>query len=181
MVIASIGVVINLITAAMFHGGREHDVNIRGAYLHMAADAAVSLGVVLGGAVILWTGQLWIDPAMSILIAVVIFWGTWGLLRESVNLAMHGVPDDIDITAVREYLSVQTGVAEVHDLHVWAMSTTESALTVHLVIPADGNRDQFLATIAHELNERFGIGHTTIQIEQGSSATECPLAPDHVV
>ena len=175
MVVASIGVVINFVTALMFHSGRHHDVNIRGAYIHMAADAAVSLGVVIAGGLILWTGFDWIDPLISIMIAVVIFIGTWGLLRESVNLAMHGVPHSIDLDRVRECLTDQPGVTAVRDLHVWAMSTTEVALTAHVVVPEGPPDDEFFERAARELKAKFEIVHSTIQAERGEGSGCCPL------
>jgi cobalt-zinc-cadmium efflux system protein len=147
----------------------------------MAADAAVSLGVVIAAAVIMLTGWLWLDPVVSILIAIVITVGTWGLLRDSVNLAMDAVPDNIDPHAVEAYLAGQPDVQEVHDLHIWGMSTTETALTVHLVRPAEAMDDGLLARLRHDLHHQFGIAHTTIQVEICGSATPCPQAPAHVV
>ena len=176
--VAAIGIAINTATALMFMSGRKGDLNIRGAFLHMAADALVSLGVVIAAIVILATGWLWLDPAVSIAIAVVITVGTWGLLRDSVNLAMDAVPDAIDPAQVEAYLAAQPGVAEVHDLHIWAMSTTETALTVHLVRPGAPPDDALLARLRHELHVRFAIEHCTIQVETGEP---CPQAPAHVV
>ncbi len=176
--VAAIGIAINTATALMFMSGSKDDLNIRGAFLHMAADALVSLGVVIAALVILVTGWLWIDPAVSIAISVVITIGTWGLLRESVNLAMDAVPDAIDPAEVQTYLAGQPGVAEVHDLHIWAMSTTETALTVHLVRPGAPCDDAFLARLRYELHDRFAIEHVTIQVESGEP---CPQAPAHVV
>lgn len=181
MVVAGIGVIINTITALLFFKGRENDLNIRGAFLHMAADAGVSVAVVFGGLGIYLYGWLWLDPVLSILIAVVIFWGTWGLLKESVNLALQAVPSGIDPAAVHEYLATRDGVTEVHDLHIWAMSTTETALTAHLVMPdiSPHGTDNFLHEICHELHDQFKIEHATLQIEQGT--TECHLASRDVV
>ncbi len=169
MWVAGIGVVINGITAWLFMSGNKDDLNLRGAFLHMAADALVSLGVVIAGAVFLWTGWTWLDPAISLAIAVVILLGTWGLLRQSLHLSLDGVPDSIDLNTVRRYLSAKPGVTEVHDLHVWAMSTSEIALTVHLVIPDGHLGDEFLKHVADELHDRFAIEHATIQIEIGNS------------
>ncbi|TNE52648.1 MAG: cation transporter [Sphingomonadales bacterium] len=177
VVIAGIGIVINTATALMFIRGRKHDLNIRGAFLHMAADALVSLGVVIAGLAILTTGQIWIDPVTSLLIVAVIAWGTWGLARDSIKLGLHAVPDGIDEAAVRTHLSSLEGVAEVHDLHIWPMSTTETALTAHLVIPAGHPGDKFLASLSRELTERFGIGHSTVQIEANSA--ECDDCGGH--
>jgi len=166
--VAGVGIVINGATALMFVGGRKHDINIRGAFLHMAADALVSLGVVVAGVLILLTGRLWIDPATSLLIVLVIGWGTWGLLRDSVKMGLLAVPDRIDERAVRTCLAGLPGVAAVHDLHIWPMSTTETALTAHLVMPGGHPGDAFLHELAHELEHRFHIGHTTVQIETSS-------------
>jgi cobalt-zinc-cadmium efflux system protein len=179
--VALCGMVVNGATALFFLRGREHDLNVRGAFLHMAADAAVSLGVVLAGVAMLYTGWTWLDPLMSLVIAAVIVGSTWGLLRDSVNLSLHAVPSRIDTGLIREYLSAQEGVAEIHDLHIWGMSTTETALTVHLVMPGGNPGDRFIAQISCALRERFGVGHATIQVETGDELHPCPLAPDHVV
>src|SRR5262249_1950530 len=165
--VAGIGVVINTVTALLFISGRKDDLNIRGAFLHMAADAAVSLGVVIAGVVIGFTNILWIDPALSLLIAAVIAVSTWYLLWQSLNLALDSVPQHVDLVLVREYLAALPGVTAVHDLHIWALSTTETALTVHLVKPEAAVDDDWLDQIGHELHERFGIVHPTIQIESG--------------
>ncbi|MXP41776.1 cation diffusion facilitator family transporter [Altererythrobacter soli] len=172
--VAGVGIVINTATALMFMRGRKHDINIRGAFMHMAADALVSLGVVVAGVLILLTGVLLIDPITSLIIVAVIGWGTWGLLKDSVKMGLLAVPDDIDEGAVRAYLASLPGVAAVHDLHIWPMSTTETALTAHLVMPAGGSSDVFLREIAHDLDHRFHIGHATVQIETGSDA-DCTL------
>lgn len=164
MWVAGLGVLINTGTALLFMRGSSHDLNIRGAFLHMAADAVVSLGVVIAGGLILWTGKLWIDPVISLVIAAVIFLSTWGLLRDSLNLAFDAVPTHIDADAVEEFLQVLPGVSAVHDLHIWAMSTSDTALTAHLIMPA-GSTDEFLEKISRQLVERFRIGHSTIQIE----------------
>ncbi|MCB4823250.1 cation diffusion facilitator family transporter [Roseicella aerolata] len=175
--VAAAGIVVNAGTALLFARGREADLNRRGAYLHMVADAGVSAGVVAGALLIQATGWLWVDPVLGLLIAGVILAGTWGLLRDSVDLAMDAVPRGIDPEAVREFLAVQPGVAEVHDLHIWALSTTETALTAHLVRPGAGTDDAFLATLGRELRARFGIGHATLQVETGDPAHPCLLAP----
>ncbi len=179
MWVAAAGVVINTISALLFMAGRKHDLNIRGAFLHMAGDAAVSVGVIIIGLAIHLTGWHWLDPAVSIVIGGVIVWGTWGLLRESVNLALDAVPTGIDPHAVEEYLAGLPGVQAVHDLHIWGMSTTEAALTAHLVMPQPPADDKFLHEVSHELHERFEISHATVQIEHGE--IECHLAPAHVV
>ena len=177
--VAALGIVINTATALMFMRGREHDLNLRGAFLHMAGDAVVSLGVVIAALLIGWTGRLWLDPAVSVAIAVVILVATWGLTRDALNLALDAVPAGIDRHAVEAYLAGLPGVTEVHDLHIWAMSTTETALTVHLVRPNAGLDDRLLSDAAHELDARFRIRHATIQVEAG--VAECRLAPAHVV
>src|SRR3954468_868061 len=165
MVVASAGVVINGLSAWILMAGQKNDLNIRGAYLHLVADAAVSVGVVIGGAIIVATGWNWIDPAVSLVIAVVIVWGTWSLLRESFELSMQAVPKGIVLAEVRTYLEALPGIAGVHHLHVWAMSTTENALTVHLVFPAGHPGDAFLAEIGETLSHKFRIHHPTLQIE----------------
>jgi cobalt-zinc-cadmium efflux system protein len=171
--VALVGVVINTITALLFMGGRKQDLNIRGAFLHMAADALVSLGVVLAGVAIVLTGLVWFDPVVSLIIVAVVSVGTWGLLRDSFNLAIHAVPLGIEPLAVRTYLLELPEVAEVHDLHIWSMSTTGIALTAHLVIPAGHPGDCFLTQVTQDLHDRFGIEHTTLQVETGIAA--CPL------
>ena len=179
--VAVLGVLINAGTALLFMRGSKTDLNVRGAYLHMAADAGVSLGVAVAGVGMLVTGWTWIDPVTSLLIVTVIFVGTWGLLRDSVKLALHAAPENVDPLEVRGYLAGLPGVAEVHDLHIWAMSTTETALTVHLVMPTGHPGDEFFNNIVHHVEDRFRIGHATIQIETGTSGNSCVLAPDHVV
>lgn len=176
--VAFIGVIINTATAMLFMKGREGDLNIRGAYMHMAADALLSLGVVVAGLIIMWTSWYWVDPVTSLVIAVVILLGTWGLLRESVNLAMQAVPSKIDPAEVQEFLTSIPGVTEVHDLHIWAMSTTEIALTAHLVKPDAGDEDELLRETAEELHHHFDIGHTTIQIERSVEAANCGQAAE---
>jgi cobalt-zinc-cadmium efflux system protein len=179
--VAIAGIVINGVTAWFFMADRKSDLNVRGAYLHMAADAGVSAGVALVGAGMLLTGWLWLDPAVSLVIVATIFVGTWGLLRDSVKLALHAAPESVDPGEVRGYLCALDGVSEVHDLHIWGMSTTETALTAHLVMPAGHPGDDFIAHVVHDIEHRFRIGHVTIQIEVGTSANPCALAPDHVV
>jgi cobalt-zinc-cadmium efflux system protein len=179
MVVAGIGLLVNGISAWLLMGGRG-DLNVRGAFLHLAADAAVSAGVVVAGAAILLTGWAWIDPAVSLLICAAIVWGTWGLLRQSVRLSLGAVPEEVDLAAVRRYLEGLDGVANVHDLHVWAMSTTENALTAHLVMPGGHPGDAFIAEVCHQLGHRFGIAHPTFQIELGDAGA-CALAPAHLV
>jgi cobalt-zinc-cadmium efflux system protein len=180
MIVAAIGILVNGVTAWLFSSGRKGDLNIRGAFLHMVADAAVSAGVVVAGMIILYTGWLWLDPLTSLVIVGVIVWGTWSLLRDSLAMSVDAVPASIDPQAVRNYLSSCAGVTAVHDLHIWPLSTTENALTAHLVFPGGHPGDEFLLMAATELRRRFGIGHTTLQIEI-SEETACHLAPDHVV
>ena len=164
-IVAGIGIVINAGTAALFLRG-QHDINIRGAFLHMAADALVSVGVVLAGLAIIWTGEQWIDPVVSLVIVVVIAWGTWGLLKDSVAMSLLAVPKGISEQAVRDYLASLEGVEALHDLHIWPMSTTETALTAHLVMPGGHPGDAFLKDIAHTLAHDHRIGHSTIQVER---------------
>ena len=163
--VASAGILINGATALLFARGRKDDINIRGAYLHMAADAGVSAAVVVAGVLILFTGQMWVDPVMSLVIAAVIFWSSFGLLKESVWMTLAGVPSGIDLDEVEDALGQLRHVIAVHDLHVWPLSTTETALTVHLVCP-DGESDSLLASARAMLHDRFGIEHSTIQIER---------------
>lgn len=172
IVVAGIGVVINTATALLFASGRESDLNIRGAFLHMAADALLSLGVVFGGMGVLWLGWDWLDPVLSLLIVAAIVWGTWGLFRESLELAVDAVPRSIDPVAVSEWLSARPGVTRIHDLHIWAMSTTETALTAHLVMPGGGD-DRFLQEVSDGLRSRFRIHHATLQVERGDLADAC--------
>jgi len=179
--VAVVGIVINTVTALMFMSGRKDDLNIRGAFLHMAADAVVSLGVVLVGIAILVTNWLWFDPVVSLIIVAVVVVGTWQLLRDSVNLALDAVPAGIEPLAVQTYLAERPGVSQVHDLHIWAMSTTETALTVHLVMPTGYPGDAFLCSVSKELQDHFGIKHSTIQVETGDAEHPCALEPDHIV
>lgn len=171
MVVAGIGVAINAGTAMLFLRGQE-DLNIRGAYLHMAADALVSVGVVIAGLVILFSGLWWIDPLVSLAIVAMIAWGTWGLAKDSLKMGLLAVPARIDVAEVRAHLMALEGVREVHDLHIWPMSTTETALTAHLTMPGEACTDEFLHAAAHSLEDNFGIGHATIQIERGT-ADDC--------
>jgi cobalt-zinc-cadmium efflux system protein len=179
--VALVGVLINSVTAWLFMSGSKHDLNLRGAYLHMAADAAVSLGVAVAGILVLFTGWLWLDPLVTLVLVAVIIAGTWGLLRDSLTLALQGVPESIDAAEVRAYLAGLQGVSEVHDLHIWAMSTTENALTVHLVMPGGHPGDAFLQHAMHDISHRFGIHHSTLQVELSDSGQACGLAPDSVV
>ncbi len=181
MVVAAVGIVVNGVTALLFMSGRKGDLNVRGAFMHMAADALVSAGTVAAGAVILWTGWSWVDPVVSLAISVVIIAGTWSLLRDSVNLSLDAVPEGIDRDAVETYLRTLPGVAAIHDLHIWGLSTTDTALTVHLVQQDGAGGEAILPRIADEMRERFGIGHTTIQLETPEAAEACHLRPDHVV
>ncbi len=175
MVVAAVGVVVNGATAALFMAGRASDMNIRGAFLHMAADALVSLGVVAAGALYLWAGWLWLDPVASIVIALVIIVGTWSLFRQSLHLLFDGVPEGVDFAAVEAWLRQQPGVCEVHDLHVWAMSTTEIALTAHLVMPAGHPGDAFFAALAESLHQRFDIDHPTLQVDIAGCDQACVI------
>jgi cobalt-zinc-cadmium efflux system protein len=165
MIVAGIGILINGATALLFAGGRDHDINIRGAFVHMAADAAISAGVVVAGFIILKTGLVWIDPAVSLVVTAIVAIGTWSLLRDSVNMSLHAAPPGIDPEAVSDFLGAQPGVTAIHDLHIWPMSTTETALTAHLVLPAGYPGPSFAAGLADRLKSQFGIDHTTIQIE----------------
>ena len=168
VVVAGIGVGINALTAMLFMRGQE-DINIRGAYLHMAADALVSLGVVVAGVAIIFTGLWWIDPLVSLVIVAVIAWGTWGLARDSLTMGLLAAPARIDLAEVKAHLASFDGVTAVHDLHVWPMSTTETALTAHLVMPGRPASDSFLSDLADSLETRFGVGHSTLQVESGEN------------
>jgi len=181
IVVAGIGVVINLATAFLFMSGRKDDLNIRAAFLHMAGDAAISVGVVLAGFIILYTHWRWLDPVMSLTIAVLVIVSTWGLLRDSINLALHAVPDGIDSLEVKRYLESIDGVSEVHDLHIWGMSTTETALTAHLVMPEGYPGDAIRHQICVHLHEKFKIDHPTLQIELSDTPQPCKLASQEVV
>lgn len=179
VVVAIIGIIINSIAAWLLSKG-GNDLNIKSAFWHLAADAAVSAGVVVTGFLILWTGAPWLDPAASILISVAILWSTWGLFRDAVRLSLQAVPPGIDIVAIRSYLLELSGVVSMHDLHIWPIGTSESALTAHLVLENAPQADM-LHDIADEVRERFGIAHTTIQIEKPDEARKCRLEPDEVI
>ena len=180
MAVAAVGVAVNGITAWLFAAGGKEDLNLRGAYMHMAADAAVSLGVVVAGALVMATGWGWLDPAVTLVVVAVIAAGTWGLLRDSLALALQAVPGGIEAAQVRSWLAELPGVTEVHDLHIWGMSTTETALTAHLVMPGGHPGDAFLGRLVHDIEHRFGIHHVTLQVELADGGP-CALAPDHVV
>ena len=180
MIVAGIGIIVNTATALLFMSVRKGDLNIRGAFLHMAADAAVSAGVVVAGFIILKTGLTWIDPVTSLVIVVVIAASTWGLLRDSVNMSLQAAPPGFDPDEIGGFLRGQDGVEEIHDLHVWPMSTTETALTVHLLVPGGYPGDAYTARVAASLKDRFGIDHATIQIET-DPATPCDLESDKTV
>ena len=171
--VALAGVVVNGLTAWLLHHGHEHDLNMKGAYLHMLGDAAVSCAVAISGAVILYTGWEWLDPAGTIIVGLVIVWSSFGLLRDSAQLALQGVPQNVDSTSVREYLEHLPGVSSVHDLHIWAMSTTGTAMTVHLVMPGGHPGDAFLGDAASEIAQRFRIRHATLQVELGDCGQGC--------
>jgi cobalt-zinc-cadmium efflux system protein len=181
MIVAAAGIVVNGVSAWLLMAGREGDLNIRGAFLHMLGDAAISLGVVAAAAAILATGWNWLDPVASLVIAVLIVWGTWGLLREAFMMSLDAVPQGVDGTKVESFLRELPGVSDVHDLHIWAMSTTETAMTAHLVRPGAGLDDHLLHDVCRELERRFRISHATLQIEAGDTEHACRLAPDHVV
>ncbi|MDK6078371.1 cation diffusion facilitator family transporter [Massilia varians] len=178
-IVAGIGVLINGFSAWLFMAGSKSDLNLRGAYLHMAADAALSLGVVISGLLIMGTGWTWVDPAVSLAIVVVIVIGTWSLLRESVLLSMAAVPPGVDANAVRGFLCGQPGVKEVHDLHIWAISTTENALTAHVVMPGGYPGDRVLDAMVDRLRSDFGIHHCTLQVEEGTTHHGCALGDQH--
>lgn len=173
IIVAAIGVVVNAVSALLFFRNLSHDLNIRSAFAHLAADAAVSAGVVVAGIIITLTGSWWLDPAVSLAIVVVILVGTWNLLRDSINLALDAVPEGIDLTAIQQYLSTLPETTGVHDLHVWGLSTTEAALTAHLVIADSSQQDQLLIQTEKELHARFGIEHSTLQIESPECEAVC--------
>lgn len=177
MIVAGIGIVINGVTAMLFMSGRKRDLNLKGAYLHMLSDALVSAGVVVAGSVMTFTSWQWLDPVVSLVISAVIVLGTWGLLKDSVRLALHAVPRNIDPGKVLSFLKGMSLVKDVHDLHIWPISTTETAMTVHLVLPEGHPGDKFLRNLGDELEHDFGIQHATIQIEVGDISGVCPLAP----
>lgn len=179
IVVAAVGVVINTVTALLFVKGQKHDLNLRGAFLHMAADAGVSLGVAVAGMLIMFTGWLWIDPVVSFVIVAVIFIGTWGLLRDSLNYAMDAVPKHIDLPGIKEFLLGFDHVERIHDLHIWPLSTTEIALTVHLVVDDDTLDNDFLLKLQRHMHDHFGIPHSTIQVETSRSENAC-LLDNHI-
>jgi cobalt-zinc-cadmium efflux system protein len=179
--VAAIGIVVNGATALLFARGRERDLNLRSAFLHMAADALVTAGVVISGIAIALTGLFWLDPAVSLVVSAIVVYGTWDLMRGAIGLALDAVPQGIDAVAVRAHLLAQPGVTAIHDLHIWGMSTTETALTCHLVMPGGHPGDAALARLGQELEARFGIHHATMQIELGDSDEVCALTPEHVV
>jgi cobalt-zinc-cadmium efflux system protein len=176
--IAGLGLVINSVSACLFFSGRKRDLNIRGAFLHLAADAGISVGVLLAGVAILFTHGSWIDPMVSLIIVATILYGTWGLLKDSVNLALQAVPENVDHDAVEGFLKQLPAVLDVHDLHIWGMSTTEVALTAHLIMRPTPANDEFLTHTAEELHEKFNIGHATLQIESGEPTHTCPLGDE---
>ena len=177
MLVAGVGIVINTATALLFMRGRKSDLNVRAAFLHMAADALVSAGVVIAGALTLWQGWVWLDPVVSLGIAAVILWGTWGLFKQSLHLLFDGVPDSVDPLAVQACLAALPGVVRVHDLHIWAMGTSQIALTAHLVMPQGRADDAFLQEATHLLHERFDITHVTLQVMKVAFSRAC-VAPD---
>jgi cobalt-zinc-cadmium efflux system protein len=179
--VAAAGILVNGATALLFAKGRRRDLNIRSAFVHMAADTLVTAGVVIAGVVIGLTGWRWLDPALSLVVSGVIVVGSWGLLKSAVGLALDAVPEGVDAAAVRAHLAALPGVAALHDLHIWGMSTTETALTCHLVMPGGHPGDTALNTITQQLHMRFGIAHATIQIELADSDQICVLTPEHVV
>jgi cobalt-zinc-cadmium efflux system protein len=181
MAVAAIGVGINGASAFLFASGRKGDANVRGAFLHLAADAAVSLGVVITGFLILRTGWMWLDPLVSLLVSAVILVGTWALLKEAANLALDAVPEGVDEKAVNAYLAGLPGVLALHDLHIWAISTTETALTAHLVMHGESCHETFLADVGHALDSRFQIHHSTLQVEPPSASNRCRQAPQDAV
>lgn len=180
MVVAAVGIVINGATALLFASGRKEDLNVHAVFTHMIADAAVSAGVIAAGLIISITGWLWVDPLTSMLVNIAIVWGTWSILRRSLSMAMAGVPEGTDLGDVRDFLMNLPGVKDVHDLHVWPLSTTQTAMSCHLLIPTGYPGDKYILDATRELKEKFGIGHPTFQIEI-DEAVACPFAPDHIV
>lgn len=174
MWVAGAGILVNGVSAWFLHAGHEEDLNMRGAFLHMVADAAVSLGVVISGFIILRTGLRWIDPAVSLAVVAVILWSGWGLMRDALHLSLDGVPGSLDTESIRQFIQGHGGVSEVHDLHVWALSTTSVALTAHLVVPAGDPDGRLLADLSEGLQKRFRIDHATLQIEQTVCSAACP-------
>ncbi len=181
IIVAAAGILVNGATALLFAAGRRHDLNLKSAFLHMAADALVTASVVAVGVAIRFTHALWLDPAASLVVSAVIVAGAWGLVRSALALALDAVPEGIDAAVVRAHLESLPGVAALHDLHIWGMSTTETALTCHLIMPGGHPGDAMLGRIARELHDRFGIAHATIQIELADTDETCALLPEHVV
>jgi cobalt-zinc-cadmium efflux system protein len=181
ILVACIGAVINAASALLFMQHGKKDLNLRGAFLHLASDALLAVGVAVTGAAILYTGWLWLDPAVSILLAITILAGTWSLMKQSLSLLIDAVPEGIDPREVKAYLGGLPGVIEVHDLHIWAMSTTETALTAHVVMPGSSMRPAFLAEVCKELHAKFDIEHSTLQIDPEDAPSPCALAPDEVL
>jgi cobalt-zinc-cadmium efflux system protein len=179
--VAAAGIAVNGAAALLFLRGRKHDLNLRSAFLHQAADALVALGVVVAGVAISLTGWAWLDPGVGLAVSAIIVYGTWGLVTQALRLALNAVPQGVDPAAVRAHLLALPGVTALHDLHIWGMSTTETALTCHLVMPAGHPGDEALSHIAHDLEHRFSVQHTTLQIELGDSGDVCALTPEHVV
>ena len=175
MAVSAVGILVNTTVALLFMRGREHDLNIKSAFSHMAADAVISLGVLIAGAVILFTHWLWLDPAVSLVIVGVILWGTWSLFKDALALSLDAVPNGIDPAAVRVYLETAPGVSGVHDLHIWAVSTTEAALTAHLAVPAGSDWHAVTERVSGELHDKFGIEHATLQLEPAGTMHDCPL------
>ncbi|MEM5345820.1 cation diffusion facilitator family transporter [Paraburkholderia azotifigens] len=174
-IVAVVGMVVNGFSAWLFMRGQEDDLNIRGAFLHMLADAAVSAAVAVSGLVILFSGWTWLDPVMSMIVVAVIVYGTWGLLRDSISLALNGVPPGVDVQKIRDYLAAQPGVTDVHDLHVWALSTTGNALSAHLVIPGGHPGDRMIDGIVGTLRAEFDMHHATLQVDMGTTQHRCSL------
>lgn len=181
MMVATVGIFINGFTAWLFMAGRKKNLNIRGAFLHLAADAFISLGVVIAGAIMLKTNWQWLDPSVSLIISIIIVIGTWELLRDALSLSLHAAPKHINTAQVKKFLADFKGVEEVHDLHIWAMSTTNVALSAHLLMPCGHPGDSFIKKITHELEDKFNITHTTIQIEIGDASIACRFAPEEIV
>jgi cobalt-zinc-cadmium efflux system protein len=179
--VAAAGILINGVTALLFASGSQRDLNLKSAFLHMAADTLVTASVVAAGIAIAWTGWMWLDPAVSLVVSAVIVIGTWGLVRSAIGLALDAVPEGVDAAAVRAHLLSIAGVTGLHDLHIWGMSTTETALTCHLIMPSGHPGDAMLNGIAEQLHHRFGIHHATIQIELADTDEACVLTPEHVV
>ncbi len=181
IVVALVGAAVNTASALLFMAGSKKDLNLRSAFLHLASDAVLAVGVAVAGAVILFTGWLWLDPAASLVLAMTILAGTWSLMKQSLNLMLDAVPEGIDPAEVKAFLGALPGVVEVHDLHIWAMSTTETALTAHLVMPGNGCGPTFLASACQELHDKFDIDHSTLQIDPEEAPAPCALASDESV